>query len=253
VITLSRLNPKALFWRLFTNLSPLPVLAKPRTADAWQRHWQERDSDQVFRGYAQVTPLRTWLAAQIIALAPRSVVELGCNVGGNLQALWQADPSLRLHGVELGAPAADWGRRHLAGMACPATLLVGSMGNAGEVLAQAGVTEADVVFTAAAAMHVDDALFAKAKRQSLSLARRAIVHLEYNAWTPAEMANGRKWRSSFLSDRWVRDYVAEYEGTSEVAGIDCMRIPPSINVARPIGRLSVNDTTALVIVHLRAR
>jgi hypothetical protein len=90
------------------------VLVKPRTAEAWQQHWRERDSDAVFRRYAELTPLREWLASRIVALGPRSVVELGCNVGANLQALWNADATLRLHGVELSANAAEWGRDHLA-------------------------------------------------------------------------------------------------------------------------------------------
>jgi hypothetical protein len=100
-------------------------------------------------------------------------------------------------------------------------------------------------------MHVNDEIFGAAKQQALRVARKAIVHLEYNAWTPAELQNGRNWRSSFLSDRWVRDYVAEYESLPGIARVEYFRVPPEINIARNIGRLMVNDITGLIIAYLK--
>lgn len=132
---------------------------------------------------------------------------------------------------------------------CQARLITGSMADAAGVLARNGIDAVDVVFSCGATMHVNDEIFAATKQQALRIARKAIVHLEYNAWTPAELQNGRNWRSSVLSDRWVRDYVAEYESSPGIAHVECLRIPPEINTARNIGRLVVNDVTGLIIAY----
>jgi len=134
---------------------------------------------------------------------------------------------------------------------CGARLMTVAMADIEGVLARNGVDAVDVVFSAAATMHVNDEIFAAAKQQALKVARKAVVHLEYHAWTPAELSNGRNWRSSFLSDRWIRDYVAEYESQPGVTRVESFRVPPEVNVARKIGRLWVNDMTGLVIAHLK--
>ena len=100
-------------------------------------------------------------------------------------------------------------------------------------------------------MHCDDEIFAKAKAAALSIAQKAIVHLEYHAWTPADLHNGRQWRSSFLSDRWIRDYVGEYEGHGRVARIETRAVPLKINRSDTVGRIMISDATGLVVAHLR--
>lgn len=99
-------------------------------------------------------------------------------------------------------------------------------------------------------MHCDDDIFAKAKEAALKLAKRAVVHLEFNAWSPAEYQNMRGFRSSFLSDRWIRDYVGEYRGQPRVARIETIAVPFDINFVDNIGRFMVSDVTGLIIVHL---
>ncbi|MBV9562655.1 MAG: hypothetical protein JOY90_19780 [Bradyrhizobium sp.] len=112
------------------------------------------------------------------------------------------------------------------------------------------LSEIDVVFTSAAAMHCEDEIFAKAKDAALSLTKRAIVHLEFNAWSPADLQNMRAWRSSFLSDRWIRDYIGEYRDHPRVARIETAAVPLDINFVDNIGRLKMSDVTGLIIVHL---
>jgi hypothetical protein len=248
VFRLSNLNPRVVLWRAATNLGPLPILVRARKAAAWQNFWRTEDSEAVFRGYAQGSPLRDWLAEKCAALRPESVLELGSNVGANLQAIWRADNRIKLYGIELNENAVRWGLKNMP-EGCEARLMTGSMADAESVLAHNGIENVDIVFSCGATMHVNDDIFAAARQQALKVARRAVVHLEYNAWTPAEMQNGRNWRSSFLSDRWVRDYVAEYESQPGVARVEYFRVPPAINIARPIGRLMVNDITGLIIAH----
>ena len=180
----------------------------------------------------------------------KSVLELGCNVGANLQAFWRADKNLKLYGIDLNENAVAWGARNMP-EACGARLMAGSMADVEGVLTRNGIDGVDVAFSCGATMHVNDEIFAAAKQQALKVARKAVMHLEYHAWTPADMQNGRNWRSSFFSDRWVRDYVAEYEAMPGVARVEYFRIPPEINVPRNLGRLMVNDMSGLIIAHLK--
>lgn len=246
----SKYHPRVVLWRALTNLGPLPVLARPRDADSWQNFWKSDRLEKVHEGYFKESPLRDWFAGKCVELGAQSVLELGSNVGANLHAISRADSNLSLYGIELNKTAVDWGIRNMPA-GCKARLMTGSMADIEGVLASNAIDGVDIVFSAAATMHVNDEIFASAKQQALKVARKAIVHLEYNAWTPAEMKNARNWRSSFLSDRWIRDYVAEYEAMPGVARVECIRVPPEINIARQIGRLWVNDMTALVIVHLK--
>src|SRR5882762_358396 len=88
---LSNFHPRVLLWRAVTNIGPLPVMARARSAATWQDFWRTEDSDAVFRDYAKGSPLRDWLAGKCAALGADSVLEMGCNVGANLQAFWRAD------------------------------------------------------------------------------------------------------------------------------------------------------------------
>lgn len=246
----SNFHPRAMLRRVLTNIGPLPVLVRPREAGAWQNFWRTETQEAVFQDYAKPSPLRDWLAKRLVGLDAHSFLELGSNVGANLQTLGRADGTAKLYGIELNERAVQWGVSNMPA-SCNAQLMNGSMANIEDVLARSGLDGVDVVFSCGATMHVPDEIFADAKRGALKVARKAIVHVEYHAWTPAEMKNGRNWRSSFLSDRWVRDYVAEYEAMPGVKRVECCRIPPEINIARPIGRLWVNDLTGLIIVHLQ--
>lgn len=245
---LSKIHPRVALWRAVTNIGPLPVFVRARNAAAWQNFWRTESDEAVFRSYAQGSRLRDWFAEKCNALDPDSVLELGSNVGANLQAIWRANRNIKLYGIELNANAVEWGLKHMPA-GCEARLMTGSMADIEGVMARNGMDSVDVVFSCGATMHVNDEIFAAAKQQALKVARKAVLHLEYHAWTPAELQNGRNWRSSFLSDRWIRDYVAAYESQPGVARVEYFRIPPEINIARPIGRLMVNDMTGLIVVH----
>jgi len=234
-------------WRQAIQMTSVPTFIRPKPANYWQAMWRDRTDENMFDAYAKPSPLRDWLASEILRLKPRSVLELGCNAAANLEAIWRQDPSVTLLGVELNPLVAEYARKRLAAIGCPATIVVGSMDAASELLRQNNIPSPDVVFTSAVAMHVEDSLFARTKDQILKMAPKAALHLEYNAWTPSDMTNGRNWRSSFLSDRWIRDYVTEYEGLPDVREIFCLRIPPAINRAEAIGRVAINDVSALVV------
>jgi SAM-dependent methyltransferase len=231
-------------WKLATTAAPLPTFIRARTSDYWQSHWREK-SGRGHESYLQRTELKKWLAKQIVALSPESVLELGCNVGGNLREIADIAPSIKLSGIELNEEAIAIGQREV--LPPGAEVFQGSMADASTLF----TGRADVVFSSAATMHCEDEIFAAARNAALSIARKAIVHLEYHAWTPADLYNGRQWRSSFLSDRWIRDYIGEYEGHPRVTKIEARAIPMKINRSDTIGRLMVSDTTGLVVIHLK--
>ncbi|MBR0695913.1 methyltransferase domain-containing protein [Bradyrhizobium lablabi] len=229
--------------------TPIPVLARARESSFWQKHWRETISDAEFPGYAQATDLKKWFAQQVASLAPGSVLEFGCNVGANLREIGVLCPATQLYGIELNERAIAWSKAN--GVAPTARFVCGSMGDAEALMQGIGVDQVDVVFTSAAAMHCDDAIFASAKAAALKVARRAIVHMEFNAWSPADLQNARNWRSSFLSDRWIRDYPGEYSGHHRVERIETIGVPLAINYVDSIGRLLVSDVNGLVVVHLK--
>jgi SAM-dependent methyltransferase len=245
---LSSSSLKHRIWRLAMMATPFPTLARPRTSRYWQHHWGSSISDAELPGYARQTELKTWFARRVVeVLSPSSVLELGCNVGANLREIRALAPEVKLYGIELNRRAIDYGRANV--VPADAILIHGSMADTRQLAASHGLSEVDVVFTSAAAMHCEDEIFAKAKDAALSLAKRAIVHLEFNAWSPADLQNMRAWRSSFLSDRWIRDYVGEYRGHPRVARIETAAIPLDINFVDNIGRFMVSDLTGLIIVH----
>lgn len=247
---LSNFHPKIALWRAATRIGPLPVLVRGKPSATWQEFWRTERADAVFEHYAEPSPLRDWLAAKLVSLEPASVVELGSNVGANLRAVWKADDRIKLYGVELNENAVKWGMQNKP-TGCDVRLMAGSMSDLEGVLARNNVGPVDVVFSCGATMHVNDDIFAAARQQAVKAARKAVVHVEYHAWTPADFQNGRRWRSSFLSDRWVRDYIAEYEAMPEVARVEYFRIPPEMNVARNIGKLMVNDMTGMIVAHIK--
>jgi SAM-dependent methyltransferase len=240
---------KHALWRMAISATPLPILARARESAFWQRHWREKISDAEFPAYAASTKLKKWFARHVADLSPASVLELGCNVGANLREIGSLNPSIKLHGIELNGRAIAYGNANVVPSGC--ALIQGSMADAKLLMKANDIDDVDVVFTSAAAMHCDDDIFAAAKEAALSLATKAIVHLEFNAWTPADLDNFRRWRSSFLSDRWIRDYPGEYANHPRVDRIETIAVPLDLNFVDNIGRLMVSDVSGLVIMHLK--
>lgn len=229
--------------------TPFPFFATARDSAHWQKYWREKQHANEFGGYAASTPLKKWFARQIIDLQPRSVFEFGCNVGANLREIGSLDASVNLYGIELNNRAIQYATDNV--VTKDAKLIQGSMADAKLLMQQSNIADVDVVFSSAAAMHCDDNIFAAAKDAALSIAKKAIVHLEFNAWSPADLQNWRNWRSSFVSDRWIRDYVGEYRGHPRVERIETVGIPLDVNFMDNIGRVMVSDVTGLIIVHLK--
>ena len=169
---LSNFHPRVALWRAATNIGPLPVLVRARKAAAWQNFWRAEDSETVFLDYAKGSPLRDWLASKCTSLRPDSVLELGCNVGANLRAIWRADHRIKLYGIELNENAVRWGTKNMP-EGCEVRLMTGSMADPEAVLARNNIDNVDIVFSCGATMHVDDDIFAAAKQAAARLCEKS--------------------------------------------------------------------------------
>lgn len=116
------------------------------------------------------------LFSRVLKSAPgvRSIIELGCNVGLNLQALHRINPQFDLCGYEINAAAAAQ-----AGALQIAQVIQGS------VLDDLPASAAhDLSFTKGVLIHIDPGALEKVYRNLYALSRRYILACEYYNPTP---------------------------------------------------------------------
>jgi spore coat polysaccharide biosynthesis protein SpsF len=88
-----------------------PMSTPSSTETPQERFWRGEFGDAYSKRNAAEALVRANYAlfADILGSAPgvRSIVELGCNIGNNLQALKRLNPEFRLSGFEINAQAAE--------------------------------------------------------------------------------------------------------------------------------------------------
>lgn len=79
-----------------------------------RRDWNLQGKDWVedYR-LSAVHPHRSAVVEAVLSLSPLSVLELGCNSGPNLTRLHEADPQVKLYGLEVNQDAVEVARRAL--------------------------------------------------------------------------------------------------------------------------------------------
>lgn len=113
-------------------------------AIAAKSYWSAIDTT-LYRG---IRPWSATIAAKIVEFRPRSVLEFGCNSGGNLEAIRQADPSIETFGLDING----------AGLACARSQgLSCGLGDETTVLAFPALSF-DLVFTLSVIDHLPDPL-----------------------------------------------------------------------------------------------
>jgi len=122
----------------------------------------------------------TTLFGRILRCAPgvRSVAELGCNIGLNLQALHRIDDTLRLTGWEINPQAAERARQlGIADVRCGTVL--------DELSDQVPVTERfDLTFTKTVLIHIHPDQLDRVYRNLVALSSRYVMVCEYYNPTP---------------------------------------------------------------------
>lgn len=135
--------------------------------------YSSRNTLSLFAGRAQGfwAPILSRMAAP-----PRSILELGCNIGVNLVALGQLLPTAALHGVEINEKAADEARRNLE-----------STGRASVInrsLFDITETDHDLVFTRGVLIHLNPDMLPVAYEKLYTSSSRYICICEYYNPTP---------------------------------------------------------------------
>ena len=138
-------------------------------------HDPSDDANQPER-YAEHPDRSRFLIERIDALAPRpeSILEVGCNVGRNLQFLREAGFST-ITGIELSAKALDTLRRVYPGLADAVTLVNQPAEEALRPLASGSF---DLVFSMAVLVHIPPPGADEVFEQMARVARRNIVTIE---------------------------------------------------------------------------
>ncbi|WP_116106139.1 methyltransferase domain-containing protein [Lewinella sp. IMCC34191] len=140
-----------------------------------------------------------WLASEINAYQPDSVLELGCGGGRNLYFIQQANPDCNLYGVEIN-PAAVQVAQNLLG---PNFKLLSSSIYDLEAIETDSV---DVVFTSGVLMHISGDKLPEITANIKRIARKAIIHYELHG--PSH---------TFDFHRYPRDYGKLYPDFREEA------------------------------------
>lgn len=161
-------------------------------AGSRQDMWASRNDPEYLEGYSELIPIRRWLAKIVTLYHPKSVLELGCNVGANLQAIHQIDPTIELAGLDIHAPAIELAKKRLP----QGQFVVGSLYDAAKLFNR----KFDIVFTCGVLIHIPPDMLPVAKEQIDALARMASIHIEEHG-QPRE----RKWDGG-IPVRWVHDY-----------------------------------------------
>lgn len=136
-------------------------------------------------------PRRAHLAERIMASAPDSVLEVGCNTEVTLRLLRELKPSLTLAGLDVNGASIDRGKELSPDM----DIRVGSV----RELPYAD-RAFDVVFTDACLLYVGPDAIAQALSECRRVARRAVVVREWHA-------EGLP-RAVPVGDHWLHDWVA---------------------------------------------
>jgi ubiquinone/menaquinone biosynthesis C-methylase UbiE len=107
----------------------------------------------------------------------KSVLELGCNSGGNLLRITEEFPDVRCVGIDICENAIRWGKEVENN---PAELIVGSIYD----LSQFKDNEFDLVFTRGVLMHINHAQTPKICKEAVRIAKKCIMHMERHAEEP---------------------------------------------------------------------
>lgn len=141
---------------LYTRLVQLKFIrdrVRPsKSKDDLHRYWQQPPSGvNQPEQYAQRSQRSEFLLEVVQKyIAPRAeILEIGCNVGRNLQYLYQAD--YRISGIEISASAVDAMRTYFPALAEAATIYIAPVETA---ITQFRDNQFDLVFTMAVLEHI---------------------------------------------------------------------------------------------------
>ena len=140
------------------------------------------------------------LFSQVLRCAPgvKSITELGCNIGLNLQALHRINHQFKLGGYEINERAAGIAAERNIAEVVNATILDDL------AAAPSGGLKADLTFTKGVLIHINPDELAKVYRNLVTLSNRYVMVCEY--YNPTPMAVSYRGNEDRL---FKRDFAGE--------------------------------------------
>jgi ubiquinone/menaquinone biosynthesis C-methylase UbiE len=171
---------------------------------------------------------RTLLVDLVGAVAPSSVLEVGCHCGPNLIRLCETFPAIEAHGVDANTEAVQAGTRwaETRGLDERIELKAGPFPDVTRTVASGAV---DLVLTCYALAYVAPADLHEALYEIGRLAKRAVMVME-----PMVMGPAKEVRSASGYAEWAHDYAAAAEWVNTLRGWAVRRVP----VSPPVDRLN---------------
>ena len=150
------------------------------------------------------------LADMVHANDVESVLELGCNSGGNLLYMSRRNSRLQLAGIDVCKSAIMHGKRREKN---PADLRVGSIYD----LSKFPDNSFDLVFTCTVLIHIPTEKVQAILKEMVRISKKFVLHIEDN-----HEEEGVYWYREGVPQRWKTNYVSLYEGLGHEARITPM-------------------------------
>ena len=176
----------------------LPANALPADeASAAKRYWGSLQHGEF---YFPETHWSVFMSQRIVALRPRSVFELGCNVGRNLVSIRDRDSSIRLTGVDVNAEASEMARsmRGLDVIHADDSFIAGL-----------GDDEIDIVFTVSVLDHLTEP--ARVLNDMVRVARIGVLLLEPYLGREGKVVKNMDPATGELTDSTPYSYSWDYQ------------------------------------------
>ena len=156
-------------------------------------------------GYWAQNPRRSKLASVICSLdGVNSVLECGCNVGGNLAAINSLNNQIKLKGVDMNSKTIEFGKKKFAELGVDVDMSVMRLQDLGSIESKS----ADVAYTSAVLQHIPPEFIPDILANMIRISRKYVVFWELHGFSPADayVHHHAIDASPSLDGRWLHDY-----------------------------------------------
>ena len=175
-------------------------------SDTAEGFWQSLHSkEKAHLGYWKQNPRRKKLASVICSIeGVTSVLECGCNVGGNLFAINAINDQIKLKGVDMNASPVEFGKRKFMELDIDVDMSVMRLQDLGNIESNS----VDVAFTSAVLQHIPSEFISDILANMIRISKKYVVLWELHGFSPADALVHRHFidASPSLDGRWLHDY-----------------------------------------------
>ena len=168
--------------------------------------WRSLHStEEAHLGYWKQNPLRKKLASVICSLdGVNSVLECGCNVGGNLFAINAINDQIMLKGVDMNSYPIEFGKQKFIELGIDVDMSVMRL----QDLENLESNSVDVAYTSAVLQHIPPEFIPDILANMIRISRKYVVFWELHGFSPADALVHRYFidASPSLDGRWLHDY-----------------------------------------------